>query len=57
MAEFSTRNAATEAAKDEMIGQFVAVHGRQPTRNEVLECDDAPRSRPDPTNRAGPSLT
>lgn len=36
-AEFSQRTTALEAAKDELVEEFVASHGRQPTTREVLQ--------------------
>ena len=35
--EFSQRSGQIEAAKDELVRQFVASHGRQPTSPEVLK--------------------
>jgi len=35
--EFSQRTTALEAAKDELVEEFVASHGRQPTTREVLQ--------------------
>jgi len=35
--EFSQRTTALEAAKDDLVEEFVASHGRQPTTREVLQ--------------------
>jgi conjugative relaxase-like TrwC/TraI family protein len=59
MAEFSTRSAQVEEAKDELVAAFVAAHGRQPTSVEVLRMRQRATlsTRPDKAHHSLAELT